>query len=318
MDKLSGRVLVIDDDASLCFALEAVLGDAGLTVETCASGAAGLLAFEARGADAVLTDLAMPEMDGLQVLERLRAQDPGVPVVMLTAHGGINFWIGNNPTATGYPKMPPGIRATQEGALRDSITLAERTNGRPMKRWEVSKYWSAQANAYISTHRTAWMRLIVVKIKNFWNAYQYDDLSIIKLLRDDGVLPPGAVQGRPETVTGPGEVMSGRGGVQARVDPREHDPQAIGEQRGVAAGPAPVNAQISALAPVERAKALGQGSGVGLSQRVVGKISHEHAEAVHSIARRRLRHQGARRKDGGNSREDRAAIHCRQPFWRGA
>jgi hypothetical protein len=111
--------------------------------------------------------------------------------VMLTAHSGINLWIGNNPTSTGYPKMPPGIRASQEGALRDSITLAERENGRPMKRWEVSKYWSAKADAYISAHRTAWMRLIGVKIKNFWNAYQYDDLSIIKLLRDDGVLPPG-------------------------------------------------------------------------------------------------------------------------------
>jgi two-component system response regulator AtoC len=87
MEQLSGRVLVIDDDASLRFTLEAVLSDAGLSVETAASGAAGLQAYEARGADAVLTDLAMPEMDGLQVLERLRAQDPGVPVLMLTAHG---------------------------------------------------------------------------------------------------------------------------------------------------------------------------------------------------------------------------------------
>lgn len=111
--------------------------------------------------------------------------------VMLSAHSGINFWIGNNPTATGYPKMPPGIRATQEGLLRDSITLAEEATGRKMTRAEVSKYWSAQANAYISTHFSAWMRLMRVKFANFWNAYQYDDLSIIKLLRDEGVLPPG-------------------------------------------------------------------------------------------------------------------------------
>jgi len=111
--------------------------------------------------------------------------------VMLSAHSGINFWIGNNPTATGYPKMPPGIRATQEGLLRDSILLAEEATGRKMTRAEVSKYWSTQANAYISTHRFAWMRLMSVKFGNFWNAYQYDDLSIIKLLRDDGVLPPG-------------------------------------------------------------------------------------------------------------------------------
>src|SRR5579862_754658 len=81
------RVLVIDDDASLRFTLEAVLSDAGLVVEACDGGASGLAAFELHGADVVLTDLAMPEMDGMQVLERMRASDPSVPVLMLTAHG---------------------------------------------------------------------------------------------------------------------------------------------------------------------------------------------------------------------------------------
>jgi two-component system response regulator AtoC len=81
------RVLVIDDDASLRFTLEAVLSDAGLVVEACDGGASGLAAFELHGADVVLTDLAMPEMDGMQVLERMRANDPSVPVLMLTAHG---------------------------------------------------------------------------------------------------------------------------------------------------------------------------------------------------------------------------------------
>ncbi len=81
------RVLVIDDDASLRFTLEAVLSDAGLIVEACDSGPSGLAAFDARGADVVLTDLAMPDMDGMQVLERMRASDPSVPVLMLTAHG---------------------------------------------------------------------------------------------------------------------------------------------------------------------------------------------------------------------------------------
>src|SRR3984957_5486690 len=81
------RALVIDDDASLRFTLEAVLSDAGFAVETCDGGASGRAAFEARGADVVLTDLAMPEMDGMQVLDRLHAADPSVPVLMLTAHG---------------------------------------------------------------------------------------------------------------------------------------------------------------------------------------------------------------------------------------
>jgi two-component system response regulator AtoC len=81
------RVLVIDDDASLRFTLEAVLSDAGLVVEACDGGVSGLAAFELHGADVVLTDLAMPEMDGMQVLERMRANDPSVPVLILTAHG---------------------------------------------------------------------------------------------------------------------------------------------------------------------------------------------------------------------------------------
>ena len=81
------RVLVIDDDASLRFTLEAVLSDAGFVVEACDGGASGMAAFDVRGADVVLTDLAMPEMDGMHVLERMRASDPSVPVLMLTAHG---------------------------------------------------------------------------------------------------------------------------------------------------------------------------------------------------------------------------------------
>jgi tetratricopeptide (TPR) repeat protein len=111
--------------------------------------------------------------------------------VMLSAHSGINFWIGNNPVASGYPKMPPGIRATQDGLLRDSITLAERAAGRKLTRAEVSKYWSRQANDYIRQHKVAWLRLMAVKFGNFWNSYQYDDLSIIKLLQDEGIVPPG-------------------------------------------------------------------------------------------------------------------------------
>jgi two-component system response regulator AtoC len=81
------RVLVIDDEASMRFTLEAVLGDAGHEVETADGGASGIAAFEARGADVIVTDLAMPDVDGMQVLATMRVQDPGVPVMMLTAHG---------------------------------------------------------------------------------------------------------------------------------------------------------------------------------------------------------------------------------------
>jgi two-component system response regulator AtoC len=81
------RVLAVDDDAAVRFTLEAVLTDGGFTVETADGGAAALAAFEARGADIVVTDLAMPEVDGMKVLAHIRTVDPGVPVMLLTAHG---------------------------------------------------------------------------------------------------------------------------------------------------------------------------------------------------------------------------------------
>ena len=115
------------------------------------------------------------------------AKDP----VMLSAHSGLNFWMGNNPEATGYPKIPDGLSAGQEGLLRDSITRAEEEAGRKLKRSEVSKYWSGKAGRWVHGNRAAWIALLGVKVRNFWNAFQYDDLSEITLLRETGVLTPG-------------------------------------------------------------------------------------------------------------------------------
>ena len=111
--------------------------------------------------------------------------------VLLSAHSGLNFWIGNNPAANGYPKMPPGMRASQEGMLKDSIRLAETAAGRPLQRAEVSRYWSAKAGAYIHEHPREWRALMLTKLRNLWNAAQYDDLSIITPFRDEGIVTPG-------------------------------------------------------------------------------------------------------------------------------
>jgi tetratricopeptide (TPR) repeat protein len=128
--------------------------------------------------------------------------------VLLSAHSGLNLWIGNNPLANGYPKIPPGLRASQEGLLKDSISLAQSASGRPLKRYEVSKYWSDKANEWIRNNRFAWLRLLGVKFENFWNAYQYDDLSSIKLLQSAGVLLPGLQFGLVSALGIPGLLLT--------------------------------------------------------------------------------------------------------------
>jgi Flp pilus assembly protein TadD len=117
----------------------------------------------------------------------LIARDP----VFLSAHSGINFWIGNNPLANGYPRFPPGLRAGQAAMLQDSIDAAESATGHPLKRGEVSRYWSAQARDYIARSPAAWLRLLALKFRAFWSAFQYDDLSIITILREQNVTLPG-------------------------------------------------------------------------------------------------------------------------------
>jgi hypothetical protein len=114
--------------------------------------------------------------------------------VLLSAHDGLNFYLGNHATANGYTKIPEGLRASQEGLLRDSLSIPQRElrpQGPPLKRSEASAYWKAKGQSYIRENPSAWMRLLGLKFANFWNAYQYDDLSILKLLRDEGAIPPG-------------------------------------------------------------------------------------------------------------------------------
>jgi tetratricopeptide (TPR) repeat protein len=114
------------------------------------------------------------------------ARDP----VFLSAHGGINLWLGNNPEATGYPRFP-GLHAGQSELLRDSIEIAESAAGRDLKRSEVSKYWSTKARSYIAANPLAWLRLLARKVTNFWNAFEYDDLGVIRNLRKHGIVFPG-------------------------------------------------------------------------------------------------------------------------------
>ena len=128
------------------------------------------------------------------------AHDP----VGLSAHSGINFWIGNNPQANSYPRFPPGLRAGQAAMLQDSIEQAEALAGRPLKHAEVSRYWSDKTRNYISTELGNWLNLIARKLRNFWSAFQYDDLSIITILREQGVIFPGLYFGVIATLAIPG------------------------------------------------------------------------------------------------------------------
>jgi two-component system OmpR family response regulator len=80
------RVLLIDDDLRLFELLASYLGQNGMTLIHAPDGARGLALLEADVFDAVLLDVMMPGMDGLEVCKRIRTKS-NVPVIMLTAKG---------------------------------------------------------------------------------------------------------------------------------------------------------------------------------------------------------------------------------------
>jgi two-component system nitrogen regulation response regulator GlnG len=113
------RILVADDEESLRWVLEKGLRQAGYEVTVVADGEAAIQAFEVEPVDLVFLDVRMPRLDGLAILERLRATRPDACVVVMTAHG----------------TMDTAIKAMQRGAydylakpfdLEEVLLLTER------------------------------------------------------------------------------------------------------------------------------------------------------------------------------------------------
>ena len=87
--KKKARILVVDDEASARLGLERLLGLEGYDVDTAEDGVAALEIASERAPDVVITDLKMPRMDGMQLLEKLGEQQPDVPVIVVTAFGDV-------------------------------------------------------------------------------------------------------------------------------------------------------------------------------------------------------------------------------------
>ena len=86
----SKNVLFVDDDVTARYLVAEILSSAGYDVETATGGESGLEAFEAGHFDIVITDLVMPEPDGLEVLQAIKRKSPHTPVIVLSGLGGFD------------------------------------------------------------------------------------------------------------------------------------------------------------------------------------------------------------------------------------
>jgi two-component system NtrC family response regulator len=83
-------ILIVDDEKNYPRILGAVLEEEGFEIQTANSGKKALEILEASDVDLVLTDMKMPSMDGIELLEKIKTRDPELPVIMMTAYGTVD------------------------------------------------------------------------------------------------------------------------------------------------------------------------------------------------------------------------------------
>ncbi|MDL1972409.1 MAG: sigma-54 dependent transcriptional regulator [Deltaproteobacteria bacterium] len=86
---MSKLILVVDDEVAICQALNGILCDEGFSVITATSGNEALIKIDEEVPDLVLLDIWLPDIDGLEVLERIKARFPQMPVIMISGHANI-------------------------------------------------------------------------------------------------------------------------------------------------------------------------------------------------------------------------------------
>ena len=86
---MTEKILVVDDELNMRLVLKALLNKEGYDVATASDGIEALKILKSGGVEVVVTDLKMPKLDGVGLLERVIRDYPSTPVIIITAHGTI-------------------------------------------------------------------------------------------------------------------------------------------------------------------------------------------------------------------------------------
>lgn len=123
-------ILIIDDERAIRNVLKDILANEGYQVEEAADGEEGLKKFKSASFDAVLCDIKMPKLDGIDFLQKAREENADVPIIMISGHGNIETAVDAvKKGAFDYIAKPPDLNRlliTIRNAL-DRTTLVQET-----------------------------------------------------------------------------------------------------------------------------------------------------------------------------------------------
>jgi DNA-binding NtrC family response regulator len=126
---MAQKVLVVDDDPGIRDTLRMILEYEGYEVATAPDGKTALAELDASPADAVLLDIKMPGMDGLETLDRVVSRESAPPVLMISGHGDIATAVEcTRRGAVDFLEKPPQrerILVSLQNALSRNVLRAE-------------------------------------------------------------------------------------------------------------------------------------------------------------------------------------------------
>ncbi len=137
------QILVVDDEPKMRRVLEIMLQKMGHRVLAAGNGREALTIYQGSTVDLVITDLRMPEMDGIELLAALRAQESDVPVVVITAHGTIETAVAAmKHGACDYILRPFDVDVL-ELAVQRALNGAEMVRQNTFLKQELNRGWDA-------------------------------------------------------------------------------------------------------------------------------------------------------------------------------
>ena len=157
-EERKGKILVVDDEEKICRSLKALLGIKGYAVETSQKGDSALEMLKRGGYDLLLSDIKMPQFDGLKLLKEAKSFDPNLMVILITGYGSLeSAKAAINQGAFDYLTKP-----IESQELLDSVNSAIKRRKEELSQRQVLALWkekNRQLKARISDlnalHRAA-------------------------------------------------------------------------------------------------------------------------------------------------------------------
>ncbi|QQG64996.1 response regulator [Desulfobulbus oligotrophicus] len=144
-NNMEAKVLLVDDEKEFLETLSNRLELRGLKVSAVTSGEQAVIEAKEQEYDAIVVDLSMPGIDGLETLRRIKADNPGAEIIMLTGHGSIKSGVeAMKLGATDFLQKPVELSELLEKigeAKGQKMLVLQKQSQEELRRIVKSKSW---------------------------------------------------------------------------------------------------------------------------------------------------------------------------------